>query len=195
MPRINLLPWRDTLQKERETRFGIIAIIMLIFAGLVVGAVHLYMNGEINYQKRRNNYLIAEIKKAEAKIKEIKELEQKKQRLIERMSIIQKLEESRPQVVHLFEELVKQVPEGVYFTSMKQKANKIVIEGAAQSNARVSSLMKNFERSQWLTGSKIIFIKTEQLKGKQKSYRKRSVSKFKLEITQTAPPKKKEPPL
>jgi type IV pilus assembly protein PilN len=193
MPRINLLPWRDTLQKERETRFGIIAIIMLIFAGLVVGAVHLYMSGEIDYQKRRNNYLIAEIKKAKDKIKEIKELEQKKQRLIERMSIIQKLEESRPQVVHLFEELVKQVPEGVYFTSMKQKANKIVLEGAAQSNARVSTLMKNFERSQWLTGSKIIFIKTERLKGKQKSYRKRSVSKFKLEITQTAPKKKEQP--
>jgi len=193
MPRINLLPWRETLKKERETRFGIITLIALAFAGVIVGSVHLYMNGQIDYQKRRNDYIQNEIKLADKKIEEIKDLEQKKQRLIDRMDIIQKLEESRPQVVHLFEELVKQVPDGVYFTNMAQKGKKIILEGVAQSNARVSTLMKNFESSQWLTGSKIIFIKTEAIKGSgRKSYKKRSVSKFKLEINQTAPKKEKE---
>ena len=192
MPRINLLPWRETLKKERETRFGIIALITLLFAGLIAGFVHLYMNGQLDYQQRRNQYLKSEIKRAEEKIKEIKDLGQKKQRLIERMDIIQNLEVSRPQVVHLVEELVKQVPDGVSFSSMVQKGNKITLDGIAQSSARVSTLMKNFESSQWLSGSKIIHIRTEEVKGTQKSYRKTSVSKFKLEITQTSPVKKKE---
>jgi type IV pilus assembly protein PilN len=124
MPRINLLPWRETLKKERELRFSIIMGASLAFTGLVVLSVHMYMQGLINYQAARNNFLKDQIKQAEAKIKEIEELDQKKQALIDRMEVIQKLEESRPQVVHLFDEMVKRLPNGVFFKKMEQDGKK-----------------------------------------------------------------------
>ena len=186
MTRINLLPWRDTLKKEREIRFGIITGISIGLALLVILGVHLYMESAISYQKQRNKFLETEIKKAEDKIAEIEELDQQKQRLIERMNVIQELEESRPMVVHLFDELVKTVPNGVYFTSMKQKGNKITLEGIAQSDARVSSLMANIESSLWLTNPKIYSIESKEDTNRT-SQTKRSLSEFKLEVTQTAP--------
>lgn len=194
MPRINLLPWRETLKQERQLRFVIIALISLAITALVVLGVHLFMEGEIAYQESRNNYLQAEIKKAEAQIQEIEELDKKKQRLIERMNVIQELEESRPQVVHLFDELVKQVPNGVYFTSLTQKGNKVTLEGVAQSDARVSSLMSNFENSQWLTQPKIFFIesKNESKNKKDNKENSRNISIFKLEVTQKAPKTEEE---
>jgi type IV pilus assembly protein PilN len=184
MPRINLLPWRDTLKKERETRFGTIAGASLFVCGIVVLTVHLYMSSEIDYQESRNKYLTSEIDEANAKIKKIKELGEKRQGLIDRMGVIQELEESRPQIVHVFEELVKQVPDGVYFKSLKQKDNKFTIEGIAQSDARVSSLMKKFEESEWLSNPKIIYIKLIDKK------HKKGKSDFKLEIKHTTPSKK-----
>ena len=147
MPRINLLPWRETLKKEREIRFGIITGISLGIMAVIFLGIHFYIANAISYQESRNNYLAEQIKAAEEKIAEIKAMEQQKERLIERMSVIQELEKSRPQVVHLFDELVKQVPQGVYFTKMIQKGDKITLEGVAQSDARVSSLMSNIEIS------------------------------------------------
>jgi len=184
MPRINLLPWRDTLRKERETRFGAIAGASLFVCGIVVLAVHLYMSNEIDYQESRNKYLTSEINGAKAKIKRITELGEKKQGLIDRMGVIQELEKSRPQIVHVFEEFVKQVPNGVYFNSLEQKDNKFTIEGIAQSDARVSSLMTKLKESEWLTTPKIIYIKLLDKKDKK------SKSAFKLEIEQTTPSKK-----
>jgi type IV pilus assembly protein PilN len=189
MPHINLLPWRDTLKKEREIRFGIIAGVSLFLSGLVVLGVHLFMDAEITYQKKRNDYLNSEIKKAEAKIEKIKMLDEKKQDMIARMNAIQDLEESRPLVVHLFEELVTQVPNGVYFTSMKQKDDKVILEGVAQSDARVSSLMKKIDESEWLTLPKIYIIKSKE----NKKDKKRSVSTFKLEVTQETLQEEKKP--
>ena len=186
MPRINLLPWRETLKKEREIRFGIITGISLGITVVIFLGIRFYIADAISYQESRNNYLTEQIKAAEAKIEEIKELEQKKERLIERMSIIQELEKSRPQVVHLFDELVKQVPQGVYFTEMEQKGDKIILTGVAQSDARVSSLMSNIEISQWLTNPKIYEITTGKLGGSSGN-NKRRVSKFRLEVTQTSP--------
>jgi len=181
MPRINLLPWRDTLRKEREIRFGAITAVSLVFMGLILLSVHLFIGHQIDYQQRRNRYLQTEIEKADNKIKEIKDLKNKKKRLIERMNVIQKLEENRSHVVHLFDELVKKIPSGVYFTRITQNGDKVILEGVAQSDARVSSLMGNIEASQWLTNPKIYSIVA-----KDKS-KKRSVSTFKLEVTQTAP--------
>jgi type IV pilus assembly protein PilN len=193
MPPINLLPWRDTLKKERENRFFIITGLSLALAGIVVLMVHLYMVNQFEYQQRRNNYLNAEIKKADAQLKKIEDLKKKKKNLIERMDIIQKLEESRSNIVHLFDEIVKQVPDGVYFTSMKQKGEQITLEGVAQSDARVSSLMENVEASQWLTNPKIIRIVTTADTQQKSSYKKRRISNFKLVVTQTMPqPEDKE---
>jgi type IV pilus assembly protein PilN len=191
MTRINLLPWRETLKKEREIRFGIITGINLAIALLVVLAVHLHMENAISYQEQRNGYLKIQIGEAENLIKEIEALDQKKQNLIARMNVIQELEESRPQVVHLFDEIVKQVPNGVYFTSMRQKDNQITLEGIAQSDARVSSLMSNIETSQWITNPKIISIVAKE-EGNKNAQIKKSSSTFKLEVTQTSPTKKKK---
>ena len=182
MPRLNLLPWRETLKKEREIRFGIIAGVSLFGAALIVLAVHMYMESTIEYQKGRNNYLKEEIERQEKKIKEIKTLEQQKTRLIERMNIIQELEESRPKIVHLFDELVKQLPNGMYFTSLSQKGDEIAINGIAQSGARVSTLMKKFEDSEWLTDPEIGIIKDI---GKYSS--------FKLKVKLTMPKKEETP--
>jgi type IV pilus assembly protein PilN len=185
MPRINLLPWRDSLKKEREIRFGIVTGIALGITALIFLGVHFYIANSIGYQESRNNYLVEQIKEAEEKITKIKDLEQQKERLIGRMSVIQELEKSRPQVVHLFDELVKQVPPGVYFTKMEQKGDKITLEGIAQSDARVSSLMSNIEMSQWLSHPKIYQIVTKEQK-QDKDKKGTRVSEFKLEVTQTA---------
>lgn len=185
MPRINLLPWRDTLKKEREQRFGMITGAALVITALIFLGIHFYIENSISYQEDRNKYLTEQIKEAEAKIAEIEDLKQKKERLIGRMGIIQELEKSRPQVVHLFDELVKQVPPGVYFTKMEQKGDKITLEGTAQSDARVSSLMSNIETSQWLSHPKIFQIVTKEQK-QEKDKKGTRVSEFKLEVTQTA---------
>lgn len=186
MPHINLLPWRDTLKKEREIRFAVICGTSLACAGLVWLGVHFHMEGLISYQESRNNFLKAEIKKVEEDIKAIEELQKKKERLVERLNVIQKLQTNRPQTVHLFDELVRQVPDGVYFTNMKQEKDKVILEGVAQSDARVSSLMINIDKSQWLKEPKIQIIKSgPEQPGDAKV--QRSISTFKLEVTQTAP--------
>jgi type IV pilus assembly protein PilN len=185
--RINLLPWRDTQRKEREIRFVIITGLALAFVGAIVLSGHLYMADKITYQQSRNDYLKTEIKKADAKIKKIKKLKEKKRRLVERMNVIQELEESRSHVVHLLDELVKHIPSGVYLKRMTQKKNKITLEGVAQSDARVSSLMSSLDASPWLTNPKIYLIQNSTKT--QSNQRKRSVSSFRLEIIQTTPKK------
>ena len=186
MPNINLLPWREKLKKEREARFGIAIGTGLGIAGLIVLGIHMYMQNLISHQQSRNGYLESEIKVMEQRIKEIEQLEDKKQRLIERMNVIQELETSRPRIVHLFDEIVKQAPDGVYFTIMEQKGETVTLEGYAQSDARVSSLMKAIENSEWMKNPNIIEI----IRGKRKSKgtdKNSIVSTFKLKFQQDAP--------
>lgn len=191
MPHINLLPWRDTLKKEREIRFAVICGTSLACAGLVWLSVHFYVEGLISYQESRNNFLKAEIKKEDDKIKEIEELQKKRDRLIDRLNVIQKLQANRPQAVHLFDELVRQAPDGLYFTKMEQKNDKISLEGTAQSDARVSTFMTNVDKSQWLKEPKITFIKTDPKCSGDKKIQ-RCMSSFKLEVTQKSPKAEEE---
>ena len=186
MPRINLLPWRDTLRKEREQRFLLIMGTFLALTGMIFGAVHFYIVGMIDYQYSRNNYLRSEIKRAEEQIEEIKTLDEKKAQLIKRMEAIQELEENRPLVVHLFDELVRKLPEGVYFTKFEQKGAQITLTGSAQSDARVSSLMTNLKSSQWLTSPKILIIEKKD-KNADKKGKTHETSDFILEVTQVVP--------
>jgi len=188
MPRINLLPWRDSLKQEREQRFLLIMGASLAVTVIVFASVHFFIAGLISGQQNRNNYLTSEIKQAEAKIEEIKTLDGKKAQLINRMEAIQQLEEQRSLVVHLFDELVRRIPEGVYFTSLEQKGLQIVLKGVAQSDARVSSLMTNLKSSQWLTSPKIHFIeRKEEASTDKKAKKERSTSVFELEIAQVLP--------
>jgi type IV pilus assembly protein PilN len=150
MPRINLLPWRDQQRKERRREFGIAA------AGACVAAVLTAFGGKLLYsswtssQIARNEYLKKEITKLDAQITDILDLENRKQRLLARMDIIERLQRSRPEIVHVFDEVVKTVPEGVYLSSLKQTGKKLEIHGIAQSSTRVSTFMRNIDASAWL---------------------------------------------
>src|SRR5580658_205806 len=150
MPRINLLPWREQERKVRRREF-------LVAAGAaVIAAVIFALVGKVVYsswtdaQIEKNNLLKKEIVKLDAQIADIQDLENRKQRLVARMDIIEKLQSSRPKVVHLFDELVKQVPDGIYLTQIRQNGNKLEVHGVAQSSTRVSTFMRNIDGSAWL---------------------------------------------
>jgi type IV pilus assembly protein PilN len=150
MPRINLLPWREEERKERKLAF-VVAIMGATVASLVAAfAGYLLMNSMIDGQDQRNERLQAEIKLLDKQIEEINNLESSKQKFIARMEIIEKLQRSRPEIVHLFDEIVRQLPEGVYLTSVKQTEKRLKFDGIAQSSTRVSAFMRNIDGSEWL---------------------------------------------
>ena len=178
MTRINLLPWRELLRKEREREFYSIAGGAAVLMLLVIVYIHFHMSGVIESQNGRNTFLSDEIKKVEEQITKIKGLESEKSQLLARMKVIEELQGQRPQMVHLFDELVKALPDGVYFTSLKQTGNNVTIEGIAQSNARVSAFMRNIDASHWLTQPKLNVIQSLDGKDAPKG------SKFILDIKQ-----------
>jgi type IV pilus assembly protein PilN len=192
MPHINLLPWRETLKREREIRFGVITGIALAISGLVILGVHAYMQGRINYQEARNVLLDKEIKRLDKEIAQIQELEQRREKMIQRMEVIQQLEASRNKPVHLLSEIVERVPEGVYFTLLEQRDNTIMIEGIAQSDARVASLMRDLDGSPWLMQPSPTIIKEENRRGNNTNRSGRELKTFGLKIKLDDPRKKEE---
>jgi type IV pilus assembly protein PilN len=180
MARINLLPWREARRKEQRKQFASLAVFAAALTVVLVGFVHIHMNGLIEYQARRNAFLENEIKILDEKIKEIRKLESTKKALLERMAVIENLQATRPGVVHLFDELVKTLPEGTYLTKVAQKGSKLIITGKAESNARVSAYMRNIEASEWLDGAKLDVIQTTE-SGPLR------ISDFQLEARQSAP--------
>jgi type IV pilus assembly protein PilN len=150
MPRINLLPWRDEERKERKLAFFVAIGGATVAAAVVAFAGFLMLNSMIDGQVQRNEKLRAEIKLLDKQIEEINNLESSKQKFIARMEIIEKLQRSRPEIVHLFDEIVKQLPEGVYLTGVKQQEKRLRFDGIAQSSTRVSAFMRNIDGSEWL---------------------------------------------
>jgi type IV pilus assembly protein PilN len=150
MARINLLPWREELRKQRQREFGVMVAGALFITLLLGFYVHMHISGMIDHQKARNGFLKKEIAEMDRKIKEIKDLERTKAKLLARIKIIHELQSSRPEIVHLFDDLVTRTPDGSYLTDVKQQGKTITINGRAQSNARVSSYMRNVDSSQWL---------------------------------------------
>ncbi|MDP2322502.1 MAG: PilN domain-containing protein [Gammaproteobacteria bacterium] len=151
MPRINLLPHRAELRTKRRNQFFIGLGVALGAAGLAVLASNLVMDGIIGNQNERNDLLKAEITALDKRIEEILDLEAKKERLLARMEIIEQLQRSRPEIVHVFDELVRTLPDGVRLTSVKQSGRRLEIKGDAESNTRVSAFMRNIDKSKWLT--------------------------------------------
>ncbi|MDH3748180.1 MAG: PilN domain-containing protein [Gammaproteobacteria bacterium] len=160
MPRINLLPWREEERKKRQRDFGI------AMGGSVVAAIAFVMltifaySQMISSQEDRNQRLRDEIAELEKSIEEIDGLERQKERLLARMEIIDQLQKSRPEIVHLFDEMVRQLPEGVHLTGMKQTGSRVEIRGVAQSSTRVSALMRQVDSSEWLMDPEVERVET-----------------------------------
>jgi type IV pilus assembly protein PilN len=161
MPRINLLPWREQQRRERKTNFLIALGGAAATAALVAFIVYLLLGAMIDAQDQRNERLKGQIKVLDKQIEEINDLEAQKQRFISRMQIIEKLQRSRPEVVHLFDEIVKVMPDGTYLTSVKEGGNKLKFEGVAQSSTRVSALMRNIADSQWMRNPELEVVQTK----------------------------------
>jgi len=180
MARINLLPWREELRNQRRTEYLTMVSICAMIALLVWGAIHWHFNERIDYQNSRNDFLETEISKLDKKILQIRELEKEKERLLARMKAIETLQTSRPIIVHIFDELVDSLPDGVYLKEIAQSDKKIVIKGVAQSNARVSNYMRNVEKSEWLKNPTLNIIQTASEDG-------RRIATFTLQFEQTSP--------
>jgi len=170
MPRINLLPWRDAQRKERKLAFLVSLGVAALAAGVTAFAAYLLYGSMIEGQQRRNNELRVAIKTLDKEIEEINSLESAKQKFIARMEIIEKLQRSRPEIVHVFEEIVRTLPEGVYLTSVKQNAMRLKFEGIAQSSTRVSSFMRNIDGSQWLRNPELEVVQTSKGSGPGSSF-------------------------
>lgn len=165
MARINLLPWREAERKRRQREFAVMAATALVATILVGLALHLHVERMISTQQNRNQFLQQEISLLDKKIFEIKELEKTKANLLARMNVIQQLQKSRPEVVHLFDELVIGIPEGVYLTDVSQSGRSVILEGRAQSNARVSAFMRSIEASKWIGKPLLMLIEHKDKTG------------------------------
>ncbi len=159
MARINLLPWREQLREERKKQFISILVLIVLFAGLLVFLGDRNLNGKIDQQNARNDFLRKEISLLDGRIKEIEQLQARRTQLLDRMKIIQDLQGNRPIIVRVFDELARTLPEGVYFTSVDMKGSVISIKGGAESNSRVSNLMRQMDASDWLTTPNLTAVK------------------------------------
>ena len=162
MPRINLLPWREEERKKRQRDFGVAMAGGVVAAIAVVLATMFFYKQMISNQDARNARLTAEIAELQKSIEEIDGLERQKERLLARMEIIEQLQKSRPEIVHLFDEVARQLPEGVYLTGMKQTGDKVEVRGIAQSSTRVSALMRQIDASEWMTDPEVEKVETTQ---------------------------------
>jgi len=150
MPRINLLPHREQARKVRRREFMVGAGGAVVLAIMVAGVGKVVYSSWIDGQLEKNNLLKKEIVQLDSEIADIQDLEARKQRLVARMDIIEKLQRKRPEIVHQFDEMVRTVPDGVYLTGIKQNGKKLEIHGVAQSSTRVSTFMRNIDGSTWM---------------------------------------------
>jgi type IV pilus assembly protein PilN len=169
MPAINLLPWREADRRKRQRDFGVATGGAVVAGIAVIMLTMLAYSQMVSTQQSRNTRLTDEIAVLEKDIQEIDALERQKERLLARMEIIEQLQKSRPEIVHLFDELSRQLPEGVYLTGMKQTGSRVEIRGVAQSSTRVSALMRQIDASEWLTDPEVERVETIQAGNSRRS--------------------------
>ncbi len=151
MARINLLPWREERRKARQKEFVGMLVLSALAGVLLTGLIYTFYSGRIANQNGRNEYLRNQISQVDAQIAEINQLDQKKANLLARKQVIEQLQSNRSQMVHLFDSLVRTIPDGVALTAIKQEGNILTLTGRSQSNARVSTYMRSLESSGWMT--------------------------------------------
>lgn len=178
MIRINLLPHREEKRKARRQQFYVATAMVSVLAGLIVFLGYSIISGYISTQDERNEFLKREIAVLDKQLEEIKRLKEQTASLLARKQIIESLQRDRAEAVHLLNEMAKQVPEGVYLSSLKQEGRRVTLKGYTQSNARVSTLMRNIESSPWLENPQLLEIKAVTVD-------KRRASEFSLVATIT----------
>jgi len=176
--RINLLPWREERRKARRQQFFAVAGLISILAGLIWFMGYGFINGYVSTQDGKNQFLKTEIASLDKEIEEIKRLKEQTDSLLSRKRIIESLQANRTETVHLFNELVRQVPEGTYLKSIRQIGDKINLVGYAQSNSRVSTLMRNLEASPVMERPDLVEIKSAAVGS-------RKLSEFNLNVSIT----------
>lgn len=183
--RINLLPWREERRKESRAEFGIACGVVAAVALAVWFLIHLYHTQLISRQNLRVDYIQQQIKVLDSKIEEIEALEEEKASLLARIQAIAGLQKNRPLVVRLLDEIVDSLPEGVSLEALMQKNNEIQIDGVAQSNARVSSFMRNISASEWMKSPRLDVIEAVEENNTE-------LSKFTLKFEQVLPKQEDE---
>ena len=163
MIRLNLLPHRELKRKARQQQFAVLAGVTFFLGLLTVGIVHIMITGQIEHQESRNEYMTNQIAILDKQIDEIKQIRAQTQALLARKKVVETLQDNRSDVVHLLDQLVRLLPDGVYLRSIKQTNQTINLTGYAQSNARVSTLMRKLESSPWLGLPSLVEIKASKV--------------------------------
>lgn len=190
MININLLPWREELEEEKKKEFLFLIVVASAMALIILLIIHIIISHAISLQNADNDYLKEQIKILEKQIIEVKALEKEKSELLEKMKVIQSLQASRPQVVKLFDGIVRLIPDGLYLTSLSRTGDVVHIDGKAESNTRVSTLMRNIENSNLLKDPKLSVIQAEaskQQNEKSQSILDRSIE-FNLQANEVKAP-------
>lgn len=180
MARINLLPWRERLREERKKRFLLFLVTTIMLGGAVIFSGDLAVNDAISAQASRNQYLQSHISQLDNSIFEIVGLREKREELLERMKVIQSLQGNRPVNVRVFDQLAKVVPEGVYFKKVTMEGRTLKLVGIAESNNQISSLMRNFNGSEWFSDPNLTAVRKVMVSGGRQN-------EFDLTIIQTTP--------
>lgn len=183
MAKINLLPWREELRKRKQKDFLGAMVLSVLLGFLILVLIHFYMEELEAYQRQRNQILQNEIVLLDKKIVDINTIEDKKKKLLAKIDLIQKLQESRPEIVHLFEEIPKTTPDGVFLTKFTQIGSELIFEGKSQSNARVSAFMRAIEASPWLQKPTLMVIQSPDKPAPNKADTEQ-LSDFKLHAQQ-----------
>lgn len=169
MARINLLPWRDERRAEQKKQFLIILGIVALVAVLITLIAQSVVSSVVDNQESRNRYMETKISELDDQVKEIRELDKKRRELLDRMKIIQELQGNRPVIVRVFDEIVRTVPDGVFYTDLTRQGGKIELTGVAESNNRISSLMRNLDSSEWFKSPNLTSVDARPEFGEQAS--------------------------
>lgn len=180
MANINLLPWREERRAELKKEFLVLLGGVAVMALAVIVLVHMLISGAIAVQESRNGYLKRHIAELDAQVKEIQELETKKQQLLDRMKVIQELQGNRPIIVRIFDDLVRTLPDGVFYSELSRTGNGISLVGVAESNNRISSLMRRVDGSEWFASPNLTSVAAKPEYGEQ-------ASEFKLSFVISMP--------
>ena len=169
MAKINLLPWREERRQELKKEFLVILGGVAVIAVALVMLADMLVGGAVSSQEGRNGYLQQNIDELSKQVKEIRELEKRKKELLDRMKVIQELQGNRPIIVRIFDELVRTLPDGVFYKKLERKGNTITLSGIAESNNRISSLMRNVDKSKWFESPNLTSVKANPDYGDQAS--------------------------